>query len=315
MAISAKKSWRSLTCMPQSGAEVRNQLEDLLYAAGCEGLWDHILDDYDDSEWPDVAAADAVFESVSEKSAAALLTAYFPEVDYAHLAELTLQLTALDLVSGQPHIEDVENEDWLESWRRNFSITELTDKTLVVPSWQELPLTETRLGLRIYPGQGFGTGTHETTRLAADFLEKELASIQKSATVLDVGTGSGILAILAAKRGAAKVLALDVDADALKNARENCAHNQVVEQIVLSRMPVADIDEVFDIVVANIIAPVLRQLAPGFPVLVKAGGHLILSGMLREQLPELMKIYSDLGFVIKESATSGEWAACLFKLC
>jgi len=313
LTIAAEKSWRSLTCMPQPGVDVRSQLEELLYTAGCEGLWDHILDDYDDSKWPDVGAGAAVFASLSEKSAPALLTAYFSAVDMSVLAELVLQLTASGLVSGQPQIEDVEDEDWLENWRRNFTITELTDKTLVVPTWQELPESETRLGLRIYPGQGFGTGTHETTRLAADFLEKELAKIQKPAAVLDVGTGSGILAILAVKRGATSVLALDVDADALINARENCAHNQVVEQIVLSRMPVADVDENFDIVAVNIIAPVLRQLAPGFPVLVKAGGHLILSGMLREQLPELTEIYSGLGFEVEESAISGAWAACICK--
>ena len=300
--------------MPQSGTEVRNQLEELLYAAGCEGLWDHILDNYDDVEWPDVAVADDVLERISAKSEPALLTAYFPATDMSILVELALQLAASDLVSGQPRIEDVENEDWLENWRRNFTITELTDKTLVVPTWQELPQTETRLGLRIYPGQGFGTGTHETTRLAADFLEKELACIQKPATVLDVGTGSGILAILAAKRGAAKVLALDVDEDALTNARENCVHNQVDKQIVLSHMLVADVGEAFDLVVANIIVPVLRELAPGFPALVKAGGSLILSGILREQLPELTEIYSGLGFEIKNSTTSGEWSACLCKL-
>lgn len=301
--------------MPHSGVEVRNQLEELLYAAGCEGLWDHILDDYDASKWPDAAAAGAVFERVSEKSAPALLTAYFPESDPSQLAELTLRLTALDLISDHPQIENVENEDWLENWRQNFTVTELTDKTLVVPTWQELPQSETRLGLRIYPGQGFGTGTHETTHLAADFLEKELTKTEKPAAVLDVGTGSGILAILAAKRGAAKVLALDVDPDALKNAQENCTYNQVLEQVVLSRMPVADVDEAFDIVVANIIAPVLRELAPGFPALVKTGGHLILSGMLREQLPEVMEIYSGLGFAIKESAVAGAWAACLCRLC
>jgi ribosomal protein L11 methyltransferase len=302
--------------MPQPGITDRIRLEELLYAAGCEGLWDHILDDYDDSNWSDVAAAAVVFESVSEKSVPALLTAYFPKSDPSQLAELALQLVALGLVSGQPQIENVKNEDWLENWRLNFTITELTDKTLVVPTWQELPQSENRFGLRIYPGQGFGTGTHETTRLAAEFLEKDLARIEKpAAAVLDVGTGSGILAILAAKRGAARVLALDVDEDALKNARENCAHNQVVEQIVLSRMPVADVDEQFDVVVANIIVPVLRQLAPGFPALLKTGGHLILSGILREQLPGLEGIYSELGFEVKERAISGAWAACLCKLC
>ena len=313
MPSAEKNSWRSLTCMPRPGVEVREQLEDLLYAVGCEGLWDHILDDYKDEEWPDVSGVDSSFDKVSGGSESALLTAYFSEPGPARLAELAFQLTALDLVSAEPQVEDVEDEDWLENWRRNFTITELTDETLVVPTWQELPPAETRLGLRIYPGQGFGTGTHETTRLAADFLEKELICSQKPVSVLDVGTGSGILAILAAKRGAAGVLALDVDEDALVNARENISHNQVHEQIILSSMPVADVDDEFDLVVANIIAPVLRHLAPEFPALVKAGGYLILSGMLCEQLPELMELYSGLGFEIKESAASGAWSACLCK--
>ncbi len=313
MTFVGQKSWRALTCLPRFGAENRDRLEDLLFAAGCQGLWDHILDNYADTEGPEVAADDAVCAKNSRKSPPAPLTAYFPETDMSVLAELALRLAALDLISGPPQIEDVENEDWLESWRRNFKITELTAKTLVVPSWQELPAAETRLGLRIYPGQGFGTGTHETTRLAADFLEKELANVKEPATVLDVGTGSGILAILAVKRGAAQVLALDIDEDALSNARENCAHNQAVAQVTLSSLPVAEVDEVFHIVVANIIAPVLRQLAPALPALVAAGGCLILSGMLREQLSEVIKIYSALGFVVKETSTAGAWAACVMR--
>ncbi len=296
--------------MPRPGTEARDQLEELLFAAGCQGLWDHILDNYDDTERPELAPADVICAKNPRESSPALLTAYFPETEMSVLVELALQLAALDLISGQPQIEDVEDEDWLENWRRNFRITELTDKTLVVPSWQELPAAETRLGLRIYPGQGFGTGTHETTRLAADFLEKELACVKEPATVLDIGTGSGILAILAAKRGAAQVTALDIDEDALINAQENCAHNQVVELVTLSSLPVAEVDGVFHIVVANIIAPILRQLAPGLPALVAERGCLILSGMLREQLSEVINVYSALGFVVKETSTAGAWAAC-----
>ncbi|MCD6270107.1 MAG: 50S ribosomal protein L11 methyltransferase, partial [Deltaproteobacteria bacterium] len=211
-----ERFWPSLTCLPKSGSSVRAALEELLYAAGCTGIWDHLLDDCGAKAW----SAEDINDSFMA-SGDALLTAYFPAETQPHLAELALQLEALDLVVAAPQLELVQGEDWLYNWRQNFTITELTDNTLVVPTWEELPAAETRLGLRIYPGQGFGTGTHETTRLAAVFLEQELGRTLKPATLLDVGTGSGILAILAAKRGAERVLALDLDADALVNAREN----------------------------------------------------------------------------------------------
>lgn len=305
----AEKIWCSLTCLPKPGAETRAQLEDELYLSGCEGIWDHLLDD---------CGAEALIEVELKghftSSGAAYLTAYFPDNLQLHLSELSLKLEALELVSETPRIETVKNEDWLENWRQNFTITELTEKTLVVPAWRELPVSERRLGLRIYPGLGFGTGTHETTRLAAVLLENELTRAAKPVSVLDVGTGSAILAILAAKRGAKRILALDIDEDALLNARENCHHNLVTEQIVLSSTPVTALNEKFQLIVANIIAPVLRQLAPEFSRLIKPGGRLILSGILVEQLAEVTKVYSELGFVIKESQTAGEWAACTCEL-
>lgn len=265
--------WWSLTCTPEPGLEVRSQLEDLLYSSGCGGIWDNGPHNAQDG-------------GLSEPS---LLTAYFPGAMQTLLSQLARQLEAQKLVSGRPQIQAVENEDWLDGWRKNFSLTRLTERTLIVPSWQELPAAETRLGIKIYPGQGFGTGTHATTRLAAIALEEELESEPGPASVLDVGTGSGILAILAARRGAARVLALDIDDEALANARENCAHNQICAQVSLENRPIAQIEEQFTLVVANIIAPVLLQLAPEFTRLLKSGGRLILSGILVDQILELRK--------------------------
>ncbi len=302
-----ERFWPSLTCLPKSGSAVRAALEELLYAAGCTGIWDHLLDDCGTKAWS-VDINDSFMASGE-----ALLTAYFTVRDQPRLAELALQLEALDLVAATPRLELIQDEDWLDNWRQNFTITELTDNTLVVPTWEELPAAETRLGLRIYPGQGFGTGTHETTRLAAAFLEQELGRTLNPATLLDVGTGSGILAILAIKRGAERVLALDIDADALVNARENCSHNLVSEQIVLADTQVTQIAEKYPLIVANIIAPVLRQLAPEFSRLLTPGGRLILSGILVEQLSELTDVYAELGLVIQESKVSGEWTACVCK--
>ncbi len=305
-------SWLSLVLRPKSGYKIRAAIEDLLYTSGCVGIWDHLpdggIDGCGSEAWLDTDNNDP-FEAAD----GVLLTAYFPAEVRPRLAELALRLTALDLVVEEPQLETVANEDWLENWRRNFSITELTDDTLVVPTWEELPAAETRLGLRIYPGQGFGTGTHETTRLAAFFIERELKRAHKPVSFLDVGSGSGILAILAAKRGAEPILALDLDPQALINARENCGHNLVSEKIVLADTPVTLIREKFQLIAANIIAPVLHKLAPELSRLLKPGGRLILSGILIEQLPELLNVYAELGLMVEERKTSGEWTACIFQ--
>ncbi|HIE07294.1 MAG TPA: 50S ribosomal protein L11 methyltransferase [Desulfarculaceae bacterium] len=308
MAVT-EKFWPSLTCLPKPGSTVRTALEELLYAAGCTGIWDHLLDDCGSK----AKARSVDINDNFMASGEALLTAYFPAETQPHLAELALQLEALGLVAAAPQLDLVQGEDWLHNWRQNFTITELTDNTLVVPTWEELPAAETRLGLRIYPGQGFGTGTHETTRLAAAFLEQELGRTLKPVTLLDVGTGSGILAILAIKRGAERVLALDIDADALVNARENCSHNLVSEKIILADTQVTQIVEKYSLIVANIIAPVLRQLVPELSRLLTPGGRLILSGILVEQLSELTDVYAELGLVTQESKVSGEWTACVCK--
>ena len=294
--VAADVTWWSLTCIPVPGSEVRLRLEEILYSAGCGGIWNHALDNCQEGTWP-------------ESPGSSFLTAYFPGEMQPLLSQLARQLEIQKLVSDRPRLQAVENEDWLDGWRKNFTLTELTEQTLVVPSWQELPVSETRLGIRIYPGQGFGTGTHETTRLAASALEAELESESGLASVLDVGTGSGILAILAARRGAERVLALDIDDEALTNARENCAHNQVCDHVSLDNSPLAQIEEQFTLVVANIIAPVLLQLAPEFSRLMKPGGRLILSGILVEQVLELRKTYVDLGFHVQPTKTMGEWAA------
>ncbi len=292
----ADVTWWSLTCTPVPGSEVRLRLEEILYSAGCGGIWDHALNDGQEGACP-------------ESSEPLLLTAYFPVEVQPFLMQLARQIEIQKLVSDRPKLQAVQNEDWLDGWRKNFTLTELTEQTLVVPSWQELPATETRLGIRIYPGQGFGTGTHETTRLAAVLLEKELESEAGLVNVLDVGTGSGILAILAAKRGADRVLALDIDEEALTNARENCAHNQVCDQVFFENSPLGQVNEQFVLVVANIIAPVLLQLAPEFSRLLKPGGRLILSGILLDQVIELKETCIDLGFNVQSTEAMGEWAA------
>ena len=287
-------SWWSLTLQPLP--ESREQLEALLYAAGCTGIWER--------------------EEAGPAAGRAGLTVYFPGPPPADPAALEWWAGVAALSADRPRCEKVEKRDWFKEWRKNFSPTPLTERTLVIPAWMEPENGEYSLVLKIYPGQGFGTGTHETTRLAARLLESELEKKTRSGgapSLLDIGTGSGILAILAARRGAGRVTALDIDPDALENARENLQHNGVERFVELSHRPLAAENESHDIVVANIIAPVLEELASHFPRVLKPGGSLILSGMLREQVEKISRRCSGLGLVCSLRHDLGEWSALVWQ--
>ena len=136
MMVTADSSWWSLTCTPVPSLEARLRLEDILYSADCGGIWDHTSNNGRE-------------RACSEHFEASLLTAYFPGQAQPYLKEISRQLEIEKLVSGRPQIQVVENEDWLDGWRKNFTLTELTERALVVPSWQDLPAAETRLGIRI----------------------------------------------------------------------------------------------------------------------------------------------------------------------
>ena len=290
-------SWWSLTLetLPDS----REVLEAVLAAAGCSGIWER--------------------EETATSRGRVRLTVYFPGPAPAALEFLEWWPRAAGLVVGNPEIETVENRDWFRVWRENFAPTALTAETLVIPAWMEPDPGEKRLVLKIYPGLGFGTGTHETTRLAASLIEAEIAEkSDRSAGIenlLDIGTGSGILAILAARRGIGRVTALDIDRDALDNARENLAHNGVGQKVELSLQPLKEINEKYDLVVANIVAPVLRELAPQFSRLLQPAGCLILSGMLHDQAEEIAQLLSTMGLACGPRRDLGEWAAFTCRKC
>ena len=284
--MGSDRSWWSLTLEPL--AENRERLEALLHDAGCAGIWEQ------------EPAADG----------RARITAYFPGRPPAGPEKLAWWPAAAELTAGRPELDEVAERDWFKEWRENFAPAPLTDKTLVIPAWMEPEEGENRLVLKIYPGQGFGTGTHESTQLAASLLEEELSRRpSRPDNLLDVGTGSGILAILAARRGVKRITALDIDPDALANARENLAHNRVEEYVTLSRRPLAEITESYDLVAANIVAPVLRELVGCFPARLNPGGCLILSGMLPDQAAELARSCTALGLVCNPRRQLGEWSA------
>lgn len=185
-------------------------------------------------------------------------------------------------------IEKKENEDWMEGWKKHFKAFELVNGYWVVPSWLKAP-SEAKRVLSIDPGMAFGTGTHETTSMMAEGLF--WVNTEKSGeSLLDVGTGTGILAILGSYLGYGKVVATDTDVEAQRVSKENFELNKV--QVQIGREQVGDLRDSFDVVLANIIEGVLVLIREELFARVAPHGHLLLSGILKDNEDEFKKEFS-----------------------
>lgn len=205
----------------------------------------------------------------------------------------------------QVHSETKENEDWMEGWKKHFKAFELVDGYWVVPSWLKAP-PEARRVLAIDPGMAFGTGTHETTSMMAQALYEVKARAPEGKTLIDVGTGTGILAILGNFIGYSKVDATDTDVESQRVSRENFALNGVKADI--SERQIQDFDGSYDVVLANIIEGVLVLIQKDLFAKVKPGGHLLVSGILVDNEDEFKRDFvlpAGAGWVHRISR--GEW--------
>lgn len=207
-----------------------------------------------------------------------------PDADVAALIAASARAARLD--ETPPYsCEEIAEQNWVHLTQSQFAPIRISAKLWIVPSWHEAP-DPGALVLVLDPGMAFGTGSHPTTRLCLEWLERTVAP---GVSVLDYGCGSGILAIAAAKLGAGEVVGVDIDRQAVAAAQSNAARNGADARFFDSASPVKG---QFDIVVANILANPLKALAPAIAAHVRAGGHLALSGILAEQAEELISIYS-----------------------
>jgi len=182
-------------------------------------------------------------------------------------------------------IETVEEQNWVQLTQSQFDPIRVSERLWIVPSWHESP-DPAAVNLILDPGMAFGTGSHPTTRLCLEWLER---TVSADCTVLDYGCGSGILAIAAARLGAGRVAGVDIDPQAVEAAKANAERNGVTALFADSAQPVAG---EYDLVVANILSNPLRVLAPAICAHVRSGGRLALSGILREQAEEIIGIYA-----------------------
>ncbi len=237
----------------------------------------------------------------------------------ADSAAAALSALTADLSRGeawQIAVEAIPREDWAESWKRFFHAERVSERIIVRPSWETLPLGPDDREVVIDAGMCFGTGQHGTTRACIRFLDA-LAATGRTGSLLDAGCGSGILSIAAAKLGFAPITAIDLDASAVEQAGENAGHNGVKTSIALSTADVLHYcpPTVFDVVAANIEAPILLEAAGRFAGRLCAphpGAALLLAGILERQYAGVAAAFDRLGFkenlqLTLDGWTSGWW--------
>ncbi len=216
----------------------------------------------------------------------------------------------------EPTYRPIQDEDWMAAWKQHYHPIPIGKKLLILPAWIEDP-GQGRIAVKIDPSMAFGTGTHPTTQLCMELLED---TVQPGKAVIDVGCGSGILSIGAAKLGAGPVLAVDIDNAAIRSTKENAQANGVLESIETGLGSVKEIIERrFSIhhaplVLANILAPVIiRLFADGLADLVKPGGKMVLSGILEEQAQSVIEAAEENGLKKVELRQMGDWVAIVME--
>lgn len=205
----------------------------------------------------------------------------------------------------------LENEDWQTSWQQFFKPFAIVPGLIIKPSWETYEPAPGEKIIEMDPGMAFGTGQHESTALALLLLQRSFSQMDSGnpSKVLDVGTGTGILAMAAVLFGAEKVTAIDNDPEAVTVARENIDNNTLQAHITVSTTELAQISGTFDILCANIVHDVLTAMASDFKRLLTNGGQLILAGILKgEQEKSMLRTMEEQGFSLLESEQKGEWA-------
>jgi len=248
------------------------------------------------------------------------LRAYFsdecdPDVLAAELKAAASQIPilksqSLDFRLGQP----VHTENWAENWKQNFSTIQIGQRLLVRPSWEEHPQWDGMAVIEIDPGMAFGTGTHGTTRLCLELIEELSHDSNPPENMLDVGTGSGILALGAAALGCQQVIATDIDESACRVARENIDKNGMQHRIEVTNQSLESLPGHYDLIVANILAEENVRLKENFLEHLSSGGWLVLSGILKEKEDFVRQNFSVPALKYLSTRYADEWVCLVFRL-
>jgi len=245
-----------------------------------------------------------------------VLKVYWPLDDElgARRQRLERQLAVLPF-SVQVHERTVQAEDWAESWKQFFQVERAGKQIVIRPSWRQYEPQSGDIVIELDPGMAFGTGQHPTTRLCLAALED---CLRAGTSVLDLGCGSGILAVAAVKLGCGQVWAVDTESVAVEATRANAARNRVAKRVHCQGGSLGDAwpfeqaaDALFDLIVANISAGVLSELAPSIATALRPGGTFIGSGIIGERLDEVLVASAAAGLSVEEIRADGDWRAVI----
>lgn len=308
--------WIALTI--DTSTEAVEAVANFLLEAGAEGVQ---IDDSADYAHEVITATGEWLDpnTIPHRQTGAAVSGYF--APQTHLEELRQNLAAkvaqlasfgLDPGAGTITVADIATKNWANEWKKYYHPLRLTRFLTVVPDWSDYqPAQSGELIIRLDPEMAFGTGSHPTTALMVQLLE---TYIRGGEQMIDVGTGSGILAIAARMLGAAQVLATDVDDIAVANAEANLALNPVDHITVVANDLLNGIDTQADIVCANILAEVLLPLIPQVPSVLAPGGVCLLAGIYEDKADAIKAALAAVNVTVVEERRSGAWVALAAKV-
>ncbi len=225
------------------------------------------------------------------------------------VSALKLKLDAMGIKADITTI-GLREEDWADCWKKYYKPLRIGKNIMIVPAWEDYEPLKDDVIVKIDPGMAFGTGTHETTALCAELIEKYMKVGDR---VLDVGTGSGILAVLESKLGAGEVDALDIDPSAVKAAKENCEANGVKNVRCLQSDLIRSADGRYNFISANIVADIIIRMSENTAEHLTDGGALIVSGIIEPQAEQVIACFEAKGFTLVEKISKNDWNAFCFK--
>lgn len=299
-------------------SEALEPISGIFYGLDCKGVAIEDPNDILEREQGPLTWDFADINVLEHKGEFAVVKAYFSEEDnideiLEYVNEKMNELKEMGIDTGLAKVESEKmfEEDWANNWKKYYKPSKVGEKIVVKPIWEEYEIQGEELVVELDPGMAFGTGTHETTRMCIQSLEKY---VKEDTTVFDVGCGSGILAIAAAKLGAKMAVGVDLDPVAVESAKENVGFNNLDNIQILYGNLVEVIDGKADVVVANIIAEVICILTEDVKRVLKDKGCFITSGIIHDRVDMVTKKLEETGFEIVEVNKDGEWNCIVAKV-
>ncbi|RKI50515.1 50S ribosomal protein L11 methyltransferase [Clostridium paraputrificum] len=299
-------------------SEALEPISGIFYGLDCKGVAIEDPEDILGREQGPLTWDFADINVLEHKGKFAVVKGYFSEEDnideiiaYINKKVEEIKSLGIDVGEGKVEFEKMYEEDWANNWKKYYKPSKVGEKIVVKPIWEEYEAEDEELVVELDPGMAFGTGEHETTRMCIQALEKY---VQKDSTVFDVGCGSGILAIAAAKLGAKLAVGVDLDPVAVESAKENVGFNNIDNIEILHGNLIEVIDGKADIVVANIIAEIICILTEDVSRVIKPNGYFITSGIIHDRVEMVTNKLEECGFEVVKVNKDGEWNCIIAKL-